>query len=66
MGLQRTLLSVRFEIVLVLTQDRCTVWAEHTIGLEIVCTPPMELLGDMGHVEFHFGPFADSVSVGAR
>jgi hypothetical protein len=27
---------------------------------------PMELLGDVGHVEYHFGPFGDSVSVGAR
>ena len=27
---------------------------------------PIELLGDMGHVESCFGPFGDSVSVGAR
>jgi hypothetical protein len=27
---------------------------------------PMELLGDVGRVEFHFGPFRDSVCVGAR
>jgi hypothetical protein len=27
---------------------------------------PMELLGDMGHVESCFGPFGDSVSTGAR
>ena len=27
---------------------------------------PTELLGDMGHVESCFGPFGDSVSVGAR
>jgi hypothetical protein len=26
----------------------------------------MELPGDVGHVESHFGPFADSVSVDAR
>ena len=26
----------------------------------------MELLGDVGHVESHFGLFGDSVSVGAR
>jgi hypothetical protein len=25
----------------------------------------MELLGDVGHVESHFGPFRDSVSAGA-
>jgi hypothetical protein len=28
--------SVRLEIVLFLTQDRCTVYAEHTTGSEIV------------------------------
>jgi hypothetical protein len=27
---------------------------------------PMGLLGDVGHVESHFGPFGESVSVGAR
>jgi hypothetical protein len=27
---------------------------------------PMELLGDVGHVESCFGPFKDSVSVSAR
>jgi hypothetical protein len=26
----------------------------------------MELLGDVGHVESHFAPFGDSVSVSAR
>jgi hypothetical protein len=26
----------------------------------------MELLGDVGHVESHFGPFGDSIRVGAR
>ena len=26
----------------------------------------MELLGDVGHVEYRFGPVVDSVSVGAR
>jgi hypothetical protein len=29
-------------------------------------THPMELLGDLGHVESRFGLFEDSVSVGAR
>ena len=29
-------------------------------------THPIELLGDMGHVESCFGLFGDSVSVGAR
>ena len=27
---------------------------------------PMELLGDVGHVESHFFPFGEDVSVGAR
>jgi hypothetical protein len=27
---------------------------------------PMELQGDVGHVESRFGPFRDSVGVGAR
>jgi hypothetical protein len=26
----------------------------------------MELLGDVGHVQYRFGSFGDSVSVGAR
>jgi hypothetical protein len=30
------LYSVRLEKVLILTQDRCTVCTEHTIGIEIV------------------------------
>ena len=29
-------------------------------------THPMKQLVDMGHVESYFGPFGDSVSVGAR
>jgi hypothetical protein len=27
---------------------------------------PMELLGDVGHVESRFGPIGDGVSIGAR
>jgi hypothetical protein len=57
---------IHWEIVLILTQDWYTVCAERTIGLEIILTHPMELLGDMPHVESRFGPFRDSVSVGAR
>jgi hypothetical protein len=26
----------------------------------------MELLGDVGHMESHFSPFGDSVTIGAR
>jgi len=34
------LVSVRLEIVLILTQDRCTVCAERTIGSEIILDAP--------------------------
>jgi hypothetical protein len=34
------LVSFRLEIVLILTQDRCTVCAEHNIGSEIVLDAP--------------------------
>jgi hypothetical protein len=36
MRLKWKLVSVSLEIVLILTQHRCTICAEHTIGLEIV------------------------------
>jgi hypothetical protein len=32
--------SVRLEIVLILTQDRCTVCAKHTTGIEIILDEP--------------------------
>ena len=57
------LVSVHLEIVLILTQDRCTVCAECTIGGQIVLEHPMELLGDVGHVESCFSSFGDGVSV---
>ena len=60
------LVSVRLEIVLILTRDSCMVCLEHAVGSEIVWTHPMEFLGDVGHVESNFFPFGDSVSVGAR
>jgi hypothetical protein len=60
------LVSVRLEIVLILTYDRCTVCAERTIGLEIILDTPKELLGDMGHDKYRFGPLGDVVSVSAR
>ena len=47
------LVSVRLQIVLILTQDWYTVCAEHTIHLEIVLdAPDGKLLGDVGHVKF--------------
>ena len=49
-----------------MTQDRCVVCAKRTIGLEIILDAPMELLGDVGHVESRFGLLGDNVGVGAR
>ena len=54
------------EIVLILTQDRCMVYAERTICLEVVLDTTDRTPGDVGHVESDFDPFGDSVSVGAR
>ena len=48
------------EIVLILTQDSSTVCVERAIRSEIVWSHPMELVGDMGHVESHFILFGDS------
>jgi hypothetical protein len=52
--------------VLILMQDRCMVCAERTIGSKIILKHPMELLGDMGHLELCFDPFGDGVSINAR
>ena len=60
------LVSVCLEIVLILTQDRCTVCVEHTWAGKSFWTHPMELLGDVGHMESHFFQFGCRVSVGAR
>ena len=54
------------DIELILTQDRCTVCVERIMGSEIVLDAPDGILGDVGHVESHFFPFGDSVSVGVR
>ena len=58
------LVSVHFETALVLVQVRCTVCAKRTINSVAFWMHLMELLGDVGHVEYHFGPFGVSVSVG--
>jgi hypothetical protein len=61
--------------VLILTQDRCTVCANCTIGSEIILDAHDELLGDVSHVESRFalfgycvnvGPFVDSANLDAR
>jgi hypothetical protein len=53
------LVSVRLEIVLVSTQDRCMVYAKRTIASEIILTHPMVLLGDVGQVKARFSSFGD-------
>ena len=60
------LILVCLEIVLILTQDRCTVCVECTIGQEMILDAPDELLGGVGHVESRFIRVGGSVSVGAR
>jgi hypothetical protein len=60
------LCSVHLKIVLILTQYRCTVCTEHTIGSQIVWDAPDGLVSDMGHVESRFIPFGDSVSVSTK
>ena len=45
------LVLVCLEIVLILTQDHCTVCADRTIGSEIVLDAPDGTSGDVGHVE---------------
>jgi hypothetical protein len=56
---------VCLEIVPILTQDRCTVCTERTIGSQIVFDAPDGLVSDMGRVESRFSPFGDSISVSA-
>ena len=57
------LTSFRLETMLVLVQDRCMVCARCIMRLQIVLDQPMEQLGDVGHVEYRFFPFRDSVGV---
>ena len=54
------------DIVLVLTQDRSTVCAEHTIGSKISLVHLMVLQGVMGEVEARFSLFRGSVNLDAR
>ena len=60
------LVSVRLEIVLVSVQDRCTVCAKRTIGLDIVFSTSMVLLGEEALVEARFSPCGDSGNLDAR
>jgi hypothetical protein len=55
------LISVCLEIVLLSVQDRRTVCAKRTIGLDWM--HPMVLLGDEAQVEARFGPFGHSANL---
>ena len=66
MRLKWKLVLIRLEIVLILMIYRCTICTKHDMASKIIWTHPMELLGDVGHVECHLGPFGDNVSVGPR
>jgi hypothetical protein len=59
------LACVHLDIVLILTQDSCVVCTKRTICSEIVLDAPDGTPRCVGHVESRFGPFGDSVSVGA-
>jgi hypothetical protein len=58
------LISVYLEIVLILTRDRCTICAERTTGQKSFWIHQIEHHGDVGHVDSHFGPFKDNVTIG--
>jgi hypothetical protein len=60
------LILVYLEIVLVSVQDRCMVWAKHTIGSEIILDAPDGTPRGRGQVDACFGPFADSANLDAR
>jgi hypothetical protein len=54
------------QIVLILTQVRCTVCTKCTIDSEIILEYRMVHLGDEAQVEAHFDPFGDSANLNAR
>jgi hypothetical protein len=51
MTLKWKLDSIRLEIVVILTQDRCMVCAKHTVGSEIILGELDGTLGDEAQVE---------------
>ena len=59
-------ISARLEVVLVSVQDRGTVCAKRTIGIETILDALMVLLGDEAQVEARFGPFGDSANLDSR
>jgi hypothetical protein len=66
MRLKWKLVSVHLEIVLFLTQDRCTVCAEGTTGSKITLDTPDRTPRWPGSCGFSFCSFRDSVSISVR
>ena len=60
------LVSVHVQIVLVSFQDRCTVCAKCTNGLDIIFNTSRVLLGDEAQVEAHFSLCGDSANLDIR
>ena len=60
------LVSIRLEIVLVLVQDRCMVYAKRTMGSKIVLDTMMELICIKAQVDARFGLFGDSAKLDAK
>jgi hypothetical protein len=65
-GLKWKLDSVCLEIVLILSKIGGRLALNIPQAHKSFWTHMMELLGDVGHVESCFGPFGDSICVGAR
>jgi serine acetyltransferase len=59
-------MEARLVTVLVSVQDRCTVYANCTIGSEIILTHRMVLLSDEAQMEARFGPFGYSANHDSR
>ena len=56
----------RLETVLVSAQDRCTVFAKHTMAQKSFWTPQMVLLGNEAQVEARFDLFGNSANLDER
>jgi hypothetical protein len=55
------------EMVLISESDRCLVCAKSTTSMEIFFwLHSMDLVGDAGQMEAHFGSFGDNVNLHAR
>jgi hypothetical protein len=61
--LKWNLVLAHLQIVLILTQDRCTICVKRTKARKLVRTHLMELLVDEAQVDAHFGPFGDSANL---